>query len=302
MYAKLFRSLLLSSVWSEDPATKVLWVSMLAEADAEGYVFGSIVGLAKMAGLLVDETQSSLAKLMAPDPVSSDLTRAPENEGRRVVVIPGGWRLVNYAYYRDLQDVDVRRAQDRLRKQRYRSQTKRPRVSRRVPRCPTLSRDVPPIPKCPPSDADADAANGGTTSLSGQVEPAPARRKPLRQTSADPDLHRRAETFVRYFREQYLAHADPKYRFSEHLPAADLDSAKYLLRRWDSDRLAAIIAWTVRDRGDARFSGWAKNVKCVAKLKDKIADLDQKERDSKHEPDDRSDFMGPDIDEESNDA
>lgn len=121
MYAKLFRSLTMSSIWSEDKDTRILWTTMLAEADAEGFIFGAIPGLANVARLTIPETKAALAKLMAPDPDSGDLARNPENEGRRVQEIQGGWRLVNYVHYRDIHDQEVRRAQYRESKRRKRS-------------------------------------------------------------------------------------------------------------------------------------------------------------------------------------
>ena len=95
-YSKLFSSILTSSVWCEDNATRITWITLLALCDAKGVVEGSIPGLANQAQLSVEDTRQAVAKLMAPDPDS----RTPEHEGRRIEAIRGGWRILNYLDYR----------------------------------------------------------------------------------------------------------------------------------------------------------------------------------------------------------
>jgi hypothetical protein len=95
-YAKLFGSLLTSSVWCEDNVTRVVWITMLAAADADGVVEGSVPGFARLANVTVDELRAALAKLSAPDPDSRTL----DKEGRRIEAIEGGRQVVNYAKYR----------------------------------------------------------------------------------------------------------------------------------------------------------------------------------------------------------
>src|ERR1035437_2096566 len=138
MYAKLFSSILSSSLWSEDSDTCKVWITLLALADREGFVFGSPVGIARQANLPIEKTLVSLAILSRADPYSQDRKRDPESDGRRIEETEaGGWRLVNYAHYRDLADQDIRRAQFRESKRRTRKKTdvervERPRKSTRV--------------------------------------------------------------------------------------------------------------------------------------------------------------------------
>ena len=114
MYAKLFSSLLSSSIWSEELETRVIFMTLLAMADREGYVYGSPVGLAALARMPLDATIKALDKLKSPDNYSSDLKREEGRDGRRIKELSqGGWHIVNYTYYRDLADADVRRAQVR---------------------------------------------------------------------------------------------------------------------------------------------------------------------------------------------
>ena len=64
---------------------------MLAMADSKGRVWASIPGLANRARVTVAQVENALATFKAPDQYS----RTPDNEGRRVEDIDGGWRLLN---------------------------------------------------------------------------------------------------------------------------------------------------------------------------------------------------------------
>jgi len=95
-YAKLSSSIITSSVWCEDDKTFRMWIAMLAMADANGHVDGSVPGMARLLGCTVQEAEHCLDRLMAPDPYS----RTSECEGRRIISEPGGWLVVNYGLYR----------------------------------------------------------------------------------------------------------------------------------------------------------------------------------------------------------
>lgn len=121
MYAKLFGSILDSSLWAEDLHVRVLFVTMIAMADREGFVFAAVPGLAHRARLSREQVDDALQRLSAPDPDSSDRLRNPENEGRRIETADGGWKLLNYPYYRGLKDADERREQVREAVRRHRA-------------------------------------------------------------------------------------------------------------------------------------------------------------------------------------
>ena len=95
-YAKLSASIVTSSVWCEDDKTFRTWIALLAMADANGHVDGSVPGLARLLNFTIPETEHCLERLSAPDPYS----RTPDHEGRRVVAEAGGWFVVNYTLYR----------------------------------------------------------------------------------------------------------------------------------------------------------------------------------------------------------
>lgn len=95
-YTKLAASILHSSIWSEDDRTRIVWITLLAMANQHGEVLASIPGVARAAGVPLEDAKRALDRFMQPDPYS----RTPDKEGRRIETIEGGWLLVNHARYR----------------------------------------------------------------------------------------------------------------------------------------------------------------------------------------------------------
>jgi hypothetical protein len=98
-FTKLFASITDSSVWMEDSDTRIVWVTLLAMADANGYVGSSIPGIAARAHVSLDVTERALAKFQAPDKYS----RSKAHEGRRIAEVDRGWKLLNYRSFRENQ-------------------------------------------------------------------------------------------------------------------------------------------------------------------------------------------------------
>ena len=96
-WTKLFGSIVTSSVWIEPHPILRVWVAMLAMADANGIVEGSIPGFANLCRVTISEMEDAIEKFSSPDPYS----RSSEEEGRRIESIPGGWRIINRNKYRD---------------------------------------------------------------------------------------------------------------------------------------------------------------------------------------------------------
>jgi hypothetical protein len=119
-YTKLFSSIIHSSIWQEDKNTKLLWITMLAMSDWHGEVNGSVIGLAKAAGIEPDDCVESLEKLKSPDKWS----RSQEFDGRRIEEIDGGWVILNYTKYRELLSEEQRKERNRERQRRYREKKK----------------------------------------------------------------------------------------------------------------------------------------------------------------------------------
>jgi hypothetical protein len=99
MYNKIFTKILDSSIWMEPLATRIVWLTFIAAMDEHGFVsFASPANVAHRAIVPLDDTVKALAALEGPDANSSD----PENEGRRLERVPGGWLVLNAHKYRAL--------------------------------------------------------------------------------------------------------------------------------------------------------------------------------------------------------
>jgi len=112
-FTKLHATIIHSSIWQEPPVTRVVWVTMLAMADANGIVHASVSGLARAANVTRKDCQDALASFLGPDPDSRDKTT-----GERIEEIDGGWFIINHAKYRDKQSREQEMAA--IRAQRYR--------------------------------------------------------------------------------------------------------------------------------------------------------------------------------------
>jgi len=119
-FTKLFGSIITSSVWSEDDKTRIMWITMLATADANGHVSGSIPGMADIARMTLPQAEKAITKLCGPDPYS----RTPDKQGARLTVADGGWIIVNHTKYRQRRDPEIRREQNRKAQESYRSKQK----------------------------------------------------------------------------------------------------------------------------------------------------------------------------------
>lgn len=121
MYVKLFSSILDSSIWSENYPTRLVWITMLAMADAEGVVKASVSGVARRAAVTREEAEAAVAILCAPDKDRPDQA----HEGRRLEVVDGGWSVLNYSKYREIRTQQQFRDAARQRKHREKSRASR---------------------------------------------------------------------------------------------------------------------------------------------------------------------------------
>jgi len=119
-YTKLFSSLIHSTVWREDDHVRLVWITMLAMADRDGLVEASIPGLAAAALVSLEQCESALEKLKAPDKYS----RTKDHEGRRIEEADGGWLILNHAKYRSQLTLDQYRAKHAERQRKYRERKK----------------------------------------------------------------------------------------------------------------------------------------------------------------------------------
>lgn len=96
-FTKLVPEIVQSSIWNESPEVRVVWITMLAVKDENGYVRGTPETLARLANVNINVVYDSLQKFSSPDPSS----HTPANEGRRIADAPGGWIVLNAELYRN---------------------------------------------------------------------------------------------------------------------------------------------------------------------------------------------------------
>jgi len=167
-YTKLFGSIVTSTIWTEDARTCKVWVTMLAIATRHGDVLASIPGLAQIAGLPLEDTEIAINKFLSPDKYS----RTPDDEGRRIEKIDGGWTLLNHAKYRDMANIDEQKEAAARRQSAFRDRKKRNEIvtdSNASSHDVTKSNDI--------AEAEAEAY---TTSANAEV---PQSDKPTRAAS-----------------------------------------------------------------------------------------------------------------------
>lgn len=117
MYNKLFTKILDSSVWLENASTRLVWLTLIASMDEDGFcAFAAVGNLANRARVPLAACDAALKTLESPDLESAD----PEHEGRRIQRVPGGWVVLNAAKYREMVTRVVVREQTRQRVRRFR--------------------------------------------------------------------------------------------------------------------------------------------------------------------------------------
>lgn len=86
--------------------------------DEKGFApFAALGNVANRARVTLDEARAAVEILEGPDSESSD----PENEGRRLERVPGGWVVLNAEKHRDLVTRAIRQAQTAERVRRHRA-------------------------------------------------------------------------------------------------------------------------------------------------------------------------------------
>lgn len=94
-FSLLFSSILDSSIWDHDAATRVVWITILAMKNGEGFVRSTFKGLVRNANVTEGECEEALRIFMGPDPDSA----SKNDEGRRLKEMDGGWYVINHERY-----------------------------------------------------------------------------------------------------------------------------------------------------------------------------------------------------------
>jgi len=95
-FTKLAPEIVQSSIWNEPSDIRIVWITLLAIKDAEGYVRGDSQVISRMANVSPESVKEALEKFQQPDPNS----HTPDNDGRRIAQAPGGWIVLNHWLYR----------------------------------------------------------------------------------------------------------------------------------------------------------------------------------------------------------
>ena len=181
-YTKLFSSILQSTIWCESSDTRVVWITMLAMADRDGVVEGSVPGLARTAGVDRDDAEAALASFLAPDRDS----RTKEHEGRRIEVIDGGWRILNYEKYRERASKEDAAEKHAARQRRYDERQRQKAAATVSPDADMTGPDAPCRPVTPPDPiAEAPSSSDLKKNRARDPDPGPT---PSLELWANPDL------------------------------------------------------------------------------------------------------------------
>jgi len=121
MYNRLFTKILDSSIWLEKDVTRIVWITLLAAMDEDGFcAFSCEENLARRANVPMAGLKKALEVLQSPDRFNSD----DEFQGRRIERVPNGWLVLKAGYYRTLLTREVQREQTRLRVAEHRAKGK----------------------------------------------------------------------------------------------------------------------------------------------------------------------------------
>lgn len=123
MYVKLYTRILDGSL-ARDRRLRHFFTDLLLCSDQDGNVLMTKQAIANRIGADLAEVEWGLGELMKPD--GESLT--PDHEGRRVVPLDGhgyGWKIVNYAMYRDFKTAAEMRAATAERVRKYRARKKK---------------------------------------------------------------------------------------------------------------------------------------------------------------------------------
>ena len=109
----------------EDWRALVTFQQMIVLCDADGIIDMTPSAISRRTGIPIEHIKAGIEILENEDPYS----RTEGEDGRRIVRLedhrPWGWYLVNHTKYKNLQDSDTVRAQNRERKRRQREKEKK---------------------------------------------------------------------------------------------------------------------------------------------------------------------------------
>jgi len=115
-YTKLWHKIVTSSIWDADNNTRILWITMLALANRDGFVEASFKSLVMLARIKDAACKAALNVLSSPD----EHSRTKTDDGRRLQEVDGGWQIINYGIYRDAHSEDPHAMTNKERQRKFR--------------------------------------------------------------------------------------------------------------------------------------------------------------------------------------
>jgi hypothetical protein len=85
-----------SSIMEEPYHVRLVFDYMIRKADTRGFCRGTETALARIFNVTLDHFRDAVAALEAPDVRKS---RTPDNEGKRIKEVQGGWLILNHGIY-----------------------------------------------------------------------------------------------------------------------------------------------------------------------------------------------------------
>jgi len=161
-YTKLDAGLTDSTIWQAPDTTRIVWITMLAMADQNGYVGASMPGLAGRARVSLEACIAAVETFLAPDPWS----RTKDHDGRRIAEAEGGWQMFNHAKYRAAQNAEDRRERSRIAMANLRAKRKQD---------ATTANGYPELTKLTQAEAEAETKRIGRAE---SIRPADGARSP----------------------------------------------------------------------------------------------------------------------------
>lgn len=276
-FVKVYDVILHSSVWLEEPETRIVFLTMLIMADENGDVAASLGGLAHAARVSREKCERAIQTLTSPDPDS----RTKDLDGRRIVATDGGWHVVNHRKYRDKRTQKQIGTAERVRRHRERKATalpvtnvtpvtpeaeaeaeadQRSRADQVLDLCEQKSKDQIPNGRLAGLHARADAR---TREAAAEAPPAPDSESTIRPVGLEREYHPDEEFVDRVSPIAVEAYV-PSDWLVDAAMASGLDATALgdtLVRYRKRSKLATASQAT----HDKAFKGWLKNQNFVDK-------------------------------------
>lgn len=94
-WKRAYESVLSSSIMEEPPCVRLVFHYMILVADTRGFCIGTEETLSRRFNIPLNDFREAIEILVAPDSKS----RSPENEGRRIQRVRGGWLILRHEHY-----------------------------------------------------------------------------------------------------------------------------------------------------------------------------------------------------------